>query len=106
MNLIDKLKNNFLYADKYKSHSEAIIISCYFNPQNSPYRLKAFNTFYNSIKHLNHKIIECVIGNSKPQLSESSNITRIHTENLLWHKEAILNKIISELPTKYKYILD
>ena len=102
--LLDWIKNNMMFADKYHTHSEAVIVSCYFNPQNSPYRLKAFNIFYESIKHLDHSIIECVIGTSKPQLEESEHITRIHTENLLWHKETLLNKVISELPKKYKYI--
>ncbi|SMO68254.1 hypothetical protein SAMN06265349_10327 [Flavobacterium resistens] len=85
-------------------HPEAIIISCFFNPQNSPYRNKAFRIFYESIKHLDHSIIECVIGNSKPQLEENDNIKRVYTENLLWHKESLLNKIIADLPPKYKYI--
>ena len=58
--LLDWIKNNMMFADKYHTHSEAVIVSCYFNPQNSPYRLKAFNIFYESIKHLNHSIIECV----------------------------------------------
>jgi hypothetical protein len=62
MKILDSIKNNFLYGNKYKTNSEAIIISCYFNPQNNPYRVTAFNTFYESIKHLNHHIIECVIG--------------------------------------------
>jgi hypothetical protein len=101
--MFDKIKN-LLYPNRYKGHSEAIIISCFFNPQNSPYRIKAFNVWYDSIKHLNHKIIECVIGDSKPQLPENNNIERIYTESLLWHKETLLNKIISELPPRYKYI--
>ncbi len=101
--MFDKLKN-LLYPNRYKGHSEAIIISCFFNPQNSPYRIKAFNIWYDSIKHLNHKIIECVIGDAKPQLPENNNIERIYTESLLWHKETLLNKIISELPKKYKYV--
>jgi hypothetical protein len=89
---------------KYNIHPEAIIISCFFNPENSPYRLKAFKIFYESIKHLNHTIIECVIGNTQPQLKESENIRRLYTENLLWHKESLLNKIISELPLEFKYV--
>jgi hypothetical protein len=104
MKLIDSFKNNFLYGNKYKTHSEAIIISCYFNPQNNPYRLEAFNAFYDSIKHLNHKVIECVIGDSEPQLPINDNITRVHTQNLLWHKESLLNKLIKDLDPKYKYI--
>lgn len=41
--MLDLFKNTFLYTNKYKTHSEAIVISCFFNPQNSPYRIKAFN---------------------------------------------------------------
>lgn len=100
--MINFLKNIFNF-DKYKGHPEAVIISCFFNPQNSPYRLKAFNEFYNSIKHLNYYIIECVIGDAKPQL-EGDHIEVIHTENLLWHKEALLNKIISGLRKDLKYV--
>lgn len=88
----------------YKPHPEAVIISCYFNPQNSAYRLKAFNEFYNSIKHMNHSIIECVIGGTEPQLPKNENIKRVYTQNLLWHKEALLNKLVAELPKKYKYV--
>lgn len=102
--MFDYLKNKILYANKYKTHSEAVIISCYFNPQKSLYRRKAFEKFYDSIKHLNHQIIECVIGDSEAELPENDNITRVYTKNLLWHKEALLNKIISELPAKYKYV--
>lgn len=104
MSLIDSFKNTFLYCGKYKTHSEAVIIACYFNPQNNPYRLIAFNKFYESIKHLNHRIVECVIGDAKPELPETKYITKVHTANLLWHKEALLNKIISELPQEYKYV--
>ena len=93
-----------LFSSKYATHDEAVIISCYFNPQNSLYRIKAFNHFYNSIKHMNHQIIECVIADAKPHLKESKNIKRVYTESLLWHKETLLNKIISELPRKYKYV--
>jgi uncharacterized membrane protein YgcG len=103
--MLNFLKKLFGSTTKYKSHPEAVVISCFFNPQNSPYRLKAFNQFYESIQDTNHFILECVIGSAKPQLPESENIKRVYTENLLWHKEALLNKIISEyLPAKYKYV--
>jgi hypothetical protein len=104
MNLLDRLKNTFLYCGKYKTHSEAVIIACYFNPQGNPYRLTAFNKFYDSIKHLNHRIVECVIGDAKAELPETEFVTKVHTPNLLWHKESLLNKIISELPEEYKYV--
>lgn len=102
--MFDLIKNKTVFANKYHTHSEAMIVSCFFNPQNSPYRIKAFKMWYESIKHLNHSIIECVIGDSQPQLEESQNIKRVYTENLLWHKEALLNKVIADLPKKYKYI--
>jgi hypothetical protein len=102
--MFDLIKNKTVFAKKYHTHSEAMIVSCFFNPQNSPYRIKAFEMWYESIKHLNHSIIECVIGDAQPQLGESKNIKRVYTENLLWHKEALLNKVIADLPKKYKYI--
>jgi hypothetical protein len=106
MNLKSKL-NNFLFnKNKYKEHDEAIIISCFFNPQKSIYRINAFNQFYESIKHLNHHIVECTIGNDIRQLDTSNkNISHVKTDVLLWHKESLLNKIIKTLPAKYKYIL-
>src|SRR4051812_46551748 len=93
-----------LLAGRYLTNDEAIVISCFFNPLGSRYRLKVFNQFYKSIKHLNHRIVECVIGNSKPQLPQNPNIEVLYTEGLLWHKEALLNGIIAKLPKKYKYV--
>ena len=103
MNILDFIKNKTIYINKYKTNHEAVIVSCFFNPTNSPYRIKAFNTFRESIEHLNHRIIECVIGDAKPQLS-GKNIQHVYTKDLLWHKESLLNKAISELPKKYKYV--
>jgi hypothetical protein len=100
--MITFLKNKLL--GRYHGHDEAVIISCFFNPMNSPYRKKAFDIFYKSIKHLNHRIIECVIGQAQPQLPENDNITRVYTENLLWHKEALLNTLVRQLPSQYKYV--
>ena len=102
--MFEQLKNKTIYRNKYKTHPEAVVISCYFNPHNSPYRTNAFQLFYNSIKHLNHQIVECVIGDAKPELKETRGVSIIHTENLLWHKEAILNKIVRDLSPDYKYI--
>jgi hypothetical protein len=97
-NLVNRL------AGRYAYHDEAVIISCFYNPMNSPYRLKAFKIFYDSIKHLNHRIVECVIGEGKPQLPESEFITVVRTESLLWHKEALLNGMIPNLPGQFKYV--
>ena len=104
MGLFDKFKNALLYPDQYKTHSEAIIISCYFNPQNNPYRLEAFKKFYEKIKHLNHQIIECTIGDTQPELPASPNIKVLQTKNVLWHKESLLNNIVRNLDPKFQYV--
>lgn len=104
MNLLDKLKNTFLYNNKYRTDSEAVIVACYFNPQNNEHRKKAFDIFYDSIKHLNHRIVEGVIGDAEPQLPASPSISRIYTKDLLWHKEALLNAVIKDLPQNFKYV--
>ncbi len=104
MKFLDKLKNIFLYFGKYKTHSEGVIIACYYNPTNNPYRLIAFNKFYESIKHLNHRIVECVIGDSEAQLPQTEFITRVSTTTTLWHKESLLNGLIKNLPAKFNYV--
>lgn len=95
---------NWFNGDKYKYHSQAVIVGCFFNPQKSPYRLLAFQKWYRSIKHLNHRIIECVINDNPSQLPRSEHITTVSTPSLLWHKESLLNKLIGDLPRKYKYV--
>jgi uncharacterized membrane protein YgcG len=67
--------------------------------------LKAFKEFYDSIKHLNHRIVECIIGDAKPELPQTEFITRINTVSTLWHKEALLNNIVTKLPTEFKYVM-
>lgn len=109
LNKICDLFSNLLFnKNKYKTNSEAVIISCYFNPERNPYRLLAFQKFYSKIKHLNHRIIELSIEDdnkeNKFDLPDSENIIKIRTSNLLFHKESLLNKIIKDLPEKFNYV--
>lgn len=97
-------KKLFFGPRGYESHPDAVIVACYFNPGRSEYRKKAFDTWYQSIKHMNHRIVECVIGDGKPELPESEWISVVHTKNLLWHKEALINSVINKLPGRFKYI--
>ncbi len=97
-------KNLFLSEGQYRYHSEAVIIACYYNPTGSDYRYRAFQRWYESIKHLEHRITELVIGNNSYELPKSPYIEEVRTDTLLWHKEALLNRIISKLPKKYKYV--
>ncbi len=89
---------------RYHYHPEAVIIACYYNSQDNPYRKMAFDIWYDSIKHLNHRIIECTINGSEPQLPKNKNIRVINTGSMLWHKESLLNLIISDLPKEFKYV--
>lgn len=102
--MFDFWKNLFTNQNRYRTNSEAVIISCFYNPQNNPYRILAFQKWYHSIKHLEHRIVECLIGDAKPQLPKSDFIGQLHTESLLWHKESLLNKIVDDLPDYYKYV--
>ncbi len=104
MNLIDLAKNVTVNRNRYRTDSEAVVISCFFNPQNNPYRVIAFQKWYRSIKHLNHRIIECIIGDAQSQLPDTDSISKIHSDSVLWHKESILNKIVSELPKEFRYV--
>ncbi|RTK97288.1 MAG: hypothetical protein EKK64_01790 [Neisseriaceae bacterium] len=102
--MFDFLKNKTINRSRYRTDSESVILSCFFNPQNSPYRIVAFQKFYNSIKHLNYRIVECIIGNGISQLPDDPNIIKIYSDSVLWHKEALLNKLVRELPEKFKYV--
>jgi hypothetical protein len=103
--MFDFLNNLFFNHNRYRVDSEAVIISCFFNPQNSPYRLLAFQKWYHSIKHMNHRILECLIGDdAHSQLPKSPYITQVHADTLLFHKEALLNKIVEQLPEEFKYV--
>ena len=103
--LKDIYLNRFSNRNRYKTHSEAVIIACFYNPQNSPYRLLAFQKWYRSVKHLNYRIIECLIGpEAVSQLPEDPNIIQVETDSFLWHKETLLNRLVAELPDKFKYV--
>jgi hypothetical protein len=107
MNFINRLAKFFgVKSDdgRYVNHPEAVIVACYFNPQKNPYRLENFTKFHDSIKHLNHQIVECVIGDDQPELPKSPNITTVKATSLLWHKESLLNYAIAKLDRKYKYV--
>jgi hypothetical protein len=101
---LDLIKNKTVFANKYHTHGEAAIVACYFNPQKSPYCEKAFKLFYDSIRHLNHLIVECIIGDDTPQLPNDGNVLHVFTRDLLWHKEALLNKAVQNLPSHIKYV--
>ncbi len=100
--MLNFVKN--LFKERYKSDKDSVILSCYFNPTGSEYRLKAFNIWYESIKHLNYRIVELTIKDSKRELSHIKDIEHLHSDSLLWHKESLLNYLILKLDKKFKYV--
>jgi hypothetical protein len=108
MKIFEFFKNLFLTKKEtgYVNHPDAVIVACYFNSEKNPYRLTAFSEFYDSIKHLNHRVVECVIGDGLPELDHTNpNFSLVHTTTTLWHKETLLNNLIKSLPRKFKYIM-
>lgn len=105
--LRDWIKNKVLNQNRYKTRSDAVIIGVFYNPKKNPYRLAAFLKFYESIKHLNYRFLEITIGEDyKRQLPQNDpNIEHIHSESLLWHKEAGFQYIIKKLPRKFTKIV-
>jgi len=103
--MFNSIKN--LFTSGYKNNSDAIIIACYFNPQRNEYRKKAFDKWYDSIKHLNHFVLEAVPNGSNAELPDlAGKIEHVQVEQMLWHKETLLNKIIQRVISegKFKYI--
>lgn len=84
--------------------TNVMIISSYFNPKNNPHRTKAFWGWYAGIKHLPHRITETVYTGQTPITEGLPNAIREYTNSLLWNKEAVLNKMIKELPDYIKYV--
>lgn len=104
--VVDKKNSTTVTVEstQYTPATDAVIITCYFNPTGSAYRYENFKTFYETIKHLDHRIVECVIGDQTPQLQDIPNVTVVRTKVLLWHKESLLNVAIKALPPSYKYV--
>lgn len=89
----------------YEGHPEAVIVACFFNPQRNPYRLIAFHKWFRSIKHLNFRIVECLIGeDAVPQLPAHPHITQVRADDLIWHKETLLNMAVADLPPEFRYV--
>lgn len=103
-NFLTQVKN--VFTTGYKNHSEAAIVTCYYNPENNQDRLYAFKEFYKKTQHLNLFVIEASIKGSPTHLDSLGvkNLTTVSVDSNLWHKETLLNKLIKSLPKKYKYV--
>lgn len=104
MKLKYKLKNLFCYRNSYKYHPEAFVLIHYKENKNDPDSLSNFLKFYETVKHLNHIVVECIeqygdvkLGNDNPNV-----ILSYHKNDIGVY--SVYNDIVSLLDEKYKYV--
>lgn len=78
-------------------------VTTYYNPLNYYSRKKNFEIFYSNLKKQTNNIyvVELLIGNQHNSLGNivpSENLHIVRTNNLLWHKESLLNIGFHNLP--------
>ena len=97
---------NFI-SKSYKTHPDAWIISCYYNPLRFKSRQRNFEIFYNSLQNSNANflVVECAFGNEDFSLSARDNIIKVRAKDVLWQKERLLNFAEKLLPPSAKYII-
>lgn len=90
----------------YRSHPQATIISCYFNPQNYQSRARNFEIFYEHLKrsNVNYLIGECAFGVDDFELPADNRIIGFRSKHPLWQKEILLNLLVKQLPESCGYI--
>jgi sulfotransferase family protein len=91
-----KLKAPFLsrpYRAPENVGSELAIVSCFFNPSGSRRRLHNFKSFLSSMKRSGVRclVVELVFGSSAFQIDGHEDIIQVRTDDVLWHKERLLN---------------
>lgn len=62
--MFDFIKNNTIFTNKYKTNSEAIIISCFFNPQGSEYIIAGYVTDDAMLGTVFHNTLSYEFGNN------------------------------------------
>ena len=82
------------------SGSNLVVLTAYFNPQHSTNRRNNWFAFSQSLleKGIQLLTIEGVRVGDDPNLPERSDVQRIYFEDILWHKERLLNIAIRNLP--------
>jgi hypothetical protein len=78
-------------------------VTTYYNPLNYYSRRKNFEVFYDSLKKQTENIyvVELLMGSEQSSLSHivpSHNLHIVRTNNILWHKESLLNIGFQNLP--------
>lgn len=83
------------------------IVSCFFNPTGSIHRVENFTRFLEGIKDsgVNYLVVELAFGTEPFSFNGEENIIQLRTNDVMWHKERLLNIGIKHLLNKgYKKI--
>lgn len=72
---------------------EFAVVSCFFNPGGSQRRVENFKAFHDGILATGVRcvVVELAFGTTPFQLGEHEDIIQLRTNDVMWHKEALLN---------------
>ena len=75
------------------------VVSCLFNPSGSPRRVANFEAFLAGIRAsgVHCLVVELAFGAAPFQLSKYPNVIQLRSNDIMWHKERLLNLGIREL---------
>ena len=88
-------------------HDDIALITCFFNPLNYKENLSNYFKFKKYITDLNYPLYtaELSFNDNSSQLVNDEYTWKIKTNDILWHKERLLNLISKKVPAKYKKII-
>jgi hypothetical protein len=81
---------------------ELAVVSCFFNPGGSQRRVSNFQAFLASIRGSGVRclVVELAFGDNEFRIVDHDDVIQLRTDNVLWHKERLLNigirKLLSE----------
>jgi len=72
---------------------ELAVVSCFFNPGGSQRRVSNFRAFLASIRSSGVRclVVELAFGNNEFRIVDHEDVIQLRTNNVLWHKERLLN---------------
>lgn len=85
------------------------VITCFFNPNDCPYRLSNYKNFHQYMKSIDMPVyaVEMVFGNNEFQLTseDATWLKQIRGTHLMFQKERMLNIALDALPPKYDQVI-
>lgn len=86
-----------------------IVITCYFNPNNCPFRLHNYHAFYENLKRIGIPVYtaELVFGDNPFELTadDATFLKQCRSNSMMFQKERMLNILLDHLPSEYKSVI-